>query len=59
MFLNKKEDLSEHFATMSQIILECIEAHSETILQIFDFNSLLIFLRQLDQLFKEKGTQII
>lgn len=41
------------------MLLECINQYCESILQLFDLESLLVFLRQIDKVAKEKGTQVI
>ena len=53
------ECTSDQFASLVRIVCECISQNSEIVLQLFDFASLKIFLRTLDTLIKEKGTQII
>ena len=52
-------NISEYYAQISQILLECVSTYSESILQIFDFEALVCFLKQIDKVMKEKGTQII
>lgn len=44
---------------MHNILLGCINEHSESILQLFDLESLMFFLAQIDKVAKEKGTQVI
>ena len=44
---------------MHHILLECISDYSESILQLFDLESLMVFLTQIDSVAKEKGTQVI
>ena len=59
MYSENRDNISEYFAQMSQIIIELVSQHSEKIVQLFDFESLCLFLRQLDQVIKERGTQIV
>jgi len=56
---NEASNLSESYAQIHQVILECINQYCESILQLFDLNSLLAFLRHIDKVAKEKGTQVI
>ena len=44
---------------MHHCLLACISDHSETILQLFDLESFMIFLSEIDKVAKEKGTQVI
>ena len=53
---NEASNLSENYAQLHQVILECINQYCESILQLFDLNSLLAFLRHIDKVAKEKGT---
>lgn len=52
-------NLSESFAQIHHVLLECISQYSGSILQLFDLESLLVFLHQIDKVAKEKGTQVI
>lgn len=56
---NEASNLSESYAEINQVILECINQYAESILQLFDLNSLIAFLRHIDKVAKEKGTQVI
>ena len=56
---NEASNLSESYAQINQVILECINQYCESILQLFDLNSLIAFLRHIDKVAKEKGTQVI
>ena len=40
-------------------MIECIHNYSDSILQLFDLDSLFAFLLQIDKVAKEKGTQVI
>ena len=51
--------LSESYAQIHHVLLECISQYSESILQLFDLDSLMVFLEQIDKFAKEKGTQVI
>lgn len=53
---NELINLSENFAKVHNILLACINEHSESILQLFDLESLMFFLGQIDKVAKEKGT---
>jgi hypothetical protein len=53
---NELINLSENFAKVHNILLACISEHSESILQLFDLESLMFFLGQIDKVAKEKGT---
>lgn len=41
------------------MLIECIEKYSSSILQIFDFESVIEFLKNIDKIAKEKATQVI
>ena len=45
MYSENRDNISEYFAQMSQIIIELVSQHSEKIVQLFDFESLCVFLR--------------
>jgi hypothetical protein len=49
-------NLSDVFAKVHNILLGCINEHSESILQLFDLESLIFFIQQIDKVAKEKGT---
>lgn len=53
---NELINLSESFAQVHHILLECISDYNESILQLFDLESLMVFLAQIDSVAKEKGT---
>jgi len=52
-------NLSESFAKVHHCLLACISDHSENILQLFDLESLMVFMKEIDKVAKEKGTQVI
>ena len=56
---NELSELSDSYAQIHQVLMECIYQYSEQFLQLFDLESLLVFLRQIDKVAKEKGTQVI
>ena len=53
---NELSNLSDSYAEIYQVLLECINQYYESILQLFDLESLIVFLRQIDKVAKEKGT---
>ena len=59
MYTQTEGSISDQFAALVRIVCECISQNSETVLQLFDFASLKLFLKTLDTLIKENGTQII
>lgn len=56
---NELVNWSESFAKVHHCLLACISDHSETILQLFDLDALTVFLKEIDKVAKEKGTQVI
>ena len=55
----QKQQIAEFYSQIHTILFECVTDYSENIVQLFDFESLLAFLGQIDQVAKEKGTQVI
>lgn len=48
------EGLSNYFADIDKTLIQCIENYSSNILQLFDFESLLEFIKNIDILAKDK-----
>lgn len=48
------EGLSNYFADIDKTLIECIENYGSNIMQLFDFESLLEFIKNIDILAKEK-----
>lgn len=50
---------SQYYAEFQRILIDCIEDYGESIMSLFGIESLILFLKTIDQISKEKGTQII
>lgn len=50
---------SKYYAGLQKIIIACIEDYGESIMSLFGIDSLLLFLKQIDEVVKQKGIQII
>ena len=48
--------ISDYYGQIQRILIECMENYSASIIQIFDFESLLEFIKNIDQIAKEKAT---
>jgi len=50
---------TKQYAELQRILINCLEDYGESIVSLFGFNHLLMFLKQIDKVSKERGTQII
>lgn len=50
---------SDYYGQIQKVFIGCIEKYSRSILQIFDFESVLEFIKNINNIAKEKGTQVV